>query len=102
MRRRSTLASAIWEPVLCRNQWNQAWSGCDADAACRDDPESVEQALLAGEEAISTRLKDYRGDSRVESAILRVRYAITSGCIRTTRQVWQNLPNLINCFAWVP
>ncbi|CAM2168267.1 conserved hypothetical protein [Paraburkholderia sacchari] len=39
-----------------------------------DDPESVEQAILAVEEAINTRLCDYRGDARVESAILRVKF----------------------------
>ncbi|RAR57554.1 hypothetical protein C7401_115110 [Paraburkholderia unamae] len=39
-----------------------------------DDPESIEQAILAVEEAINTRLSGYRGDARVESAILRVKY----------------------------
>jgi len=39
-----------------------------------DDPESIEQAILAVEEAIDTRLKGYRGDARVESAILRVKF----------------------------
>ncbi|WP_109476302.1 hypothetical protein [Paraburkholderia sp. C35] len=38
-----------------------------------DDPESVEQAILAVEEAINTRLSGYRGDARIESAILRVK-----------------------------
>ncbi|MGF6724444.1 hypothetical protein P3T43_003812 [Paraburkholderia sp. GAS41] len=38
-----------------------------------DDPDSVEQAILAVEEAINTRLSSYRGDSRIESAILRVK-----------------------------
>ena len=45
-----------------------------------DDPESVEQAILAVEEAIlaveeafNTRLSSHRGDSRIESAILRVK-----------------------------
>ncbi|MBN3856403.1 MULTISPECIES: hypothetical protein [unclassified Paraburkholderia] len=39
-----------------------------------DDPESVEQAILAVEEAINTRLMAYRGDDRIESAILRVKF----------------------------
>ena len=39
-----------------------------------DDPESIEQAILAVEEAIDTRLRGYRGDARVESAILRVKF----------------------------
>jgi hypothetical protein len=39
-----------------------------------NDPESVEQATLAVEEAINTRLKGHRGDARVESAILRVKF----------------------------
>jgi hypothetical protein len=39
-----------------------------------DDPESVEQAILAVEEAINTRLKGHRGDARIESAILRVKF----------------------------
>ena len=39
-----------------------------------EDPESIEQAILAVEEAINTRLRDHRGDSRVESAILRVKF----------------------------
>jgi hypothetical protein len=39
-----------------------------------DDPESIERAILAVEEAIDTRLRDHRGDSRVESAILRVKF----------------------------
>jgi len=38
-----------------------------------DDPESVEQAILAVEEAINTRLSAHRGDARIESAILRVK-----------------------------
>ena len=38
-----------------------------------DDPISVEQAILAVEEAINTRLSGYRGDERIESAILRVK-----------------------------
>ncbi|ACC74101.1 hypothetical protein PPMP20_33420 [Paraburkholderia phymatum] len=38
-----------------------------------DDPESIEQAMLAVEEAINTRLSGHRGDSRIESAILRVK-----------------------------
>jgi len=38
-----------------------------------DDPESIEQAILAVEEAINTRLSGHRGDSRIESAILRVK-----------------------------
>jgi hypothetical protein len=38
-----------------------------------DDPESVEQAILAVEEAINTRLSSYRGDTRIESAILRMK-----------------------------
>ena len=38
-----------------------------------DDPESIEQAILAFEEAINTRLSGHRGDARVESAILRVK-----------------------------
>lgn len=64
-----------------------------------DDPESIEQAILAVEEAIDTRLKGHRGDARVESAILRVKFdfrcaiieqaasedadADTIGCIQT-------------------
>ena len=39
-----------------------------------DDPESIEQAILAVEEAINTRLSGHRGDARIESAILRVKY----------------------------
>jgi hypothetical protein len=39
-----------------------------------DDPESIEQAILSVEEEINTRLKGYRGDARVESAILRVKF----------------------------
>jgi hypothetical protein len=38
-----------------------------------DDPESIERAILAVEEAINTRLSGYRGDARIESAILRVK-----------------------------
>ncbi|SAK81831.1 hypothetical protein AWB78_03956 [Caballeronia calidae] len=38
-----------------------------------DDPESIDQAILAFEEAINTRLSGHRGDARVESAILRVK-----------------------------
>lgn len=38
-----------------------------------DDPDSVELAILAVEEAINTRLSGYRGDARIESAILRVK-----------------------------
>jgi hypothetical protein len=38
------------------------------------DPDSIEQAILAVEEAINTRLSGHRGDSRVESAILRVKF----------------------------
>jgi hypothetical protein len=38
-----------------------------------DDPESIEQAILAVEEAINTRLSGHRGDARIESAILRVK-----------------------------
>ncbi|MBN3754466.1 hypothetical protein G3N95_16065 [Paraburkholderia sp. Tr-20389] len=38
-----------------------------------DDPESIEQAILAVEEAINTRLSGHRGDVRIESAILRVK-----------------------------
>lgn len=38
-----------------------------------DDPESVEQAILAVEEAINARLSGHRGDARIESAILRVK-----------------------------
>ena len=38
-----------------------------------DDPESIEQAILAVEEAINTRLSGHRGAARVESAILRVK-----------------------------
>ena len=38
-----------------------------------DDPESIEQAILAVEEAINTRLSRHRGDARIESAILRVK-----------------------------
>ncbi|WNC94578.1 hypothetical protein RI103_36165 [Paraburkholderia sp. FT54] len=38
-----------------------------------DDPESIEQAILAVEDAINTRLSGYRGDARIESAILRVK-----------------------------
>ncbi|WP_225032901.1 hypothetical protein [Paraburkholderia sp. XV] len=38
-----------------------------------DDPESIEQAILAVEEAINTRLIGHRGDARIESAILRVK-----------------------------
>ncbi|WP_322044276.1 hypothetical protein [Paraburkholderia sp. J67] len=40
----------------------------------RDDPESIDQAILAVEEAINTRLIGHRGDARVESAILRVKF----------------------------
>ncbi|MEM5310389.1 hypothetical protein [Paraburkholderia sp. JHI869] len=40
----------------------------------RDDPESVEQAILAVEEEINTRLSGHRGDARVELAILRVKF----------------------------
>jgi hypothetical protein len=39
-----------------------------------DDPESIEQAILAIEEAINTRLRGHRGDARIESAILRVKF----------------------------
>ena len=39
-----------------------------------EDPESIEKAILAVEEAIDTRLRGYRGDARVESAILRVKF----------------------------
>jgi hypothetical protein len=39
-----------------------------------DDPESVEQAILAVEEAINARLSGHRGDARIESAILRVKF----------------------------
>jgi hypothetical protein len=39
-----------------------------------DDPESIEQAILAVEEAINTRLMGHRGDVRVETAILRVKF----------------------------
>ncbi|WP_321786505.1 hypothetical protein [Paraburkholderia sp. J94] len=39
-----------------------------------DDPASIEQAILAVEEAIDTRLMGYRGDVRIESAILRVKF----------------------------
>ena len=38
-----------------------------------DDPESIEQAILAVEEAINSRLSGHRGDARIESAILRVK-----------------------------
>ncbi|MEX3935141.1 hypothetical protein AB4Y32_25680 [Paraburkholderia phymatum] len=38
-----------------------------------DDPDSIEQAILAVEEAINTRLSGHRGDARIESAILRVK-----------------------------
>jgi hypothetical protein len=38
-----------------------------------DDPESIEQAILAVEEAINARLSGHRGDARIESAILRVK-----------------------------
>ena len=38
-----------------------------------DDPESIEQATLAVEEAINARLSAHRGDARIESAILRVK-----------------------------
>ncbi|MPW18095.1 hypothetical protein GCT13_14380 [Paraburkholderia sp. CNPSo 3157] len=38
-----------------------------------DDPESIEQAIRAVEEAINTRLSGHRGDARIESAILRVK-----------------------------
>jgi hypothetical protein len=38
-----------------------------------DDPESIEQAILAVEEAINTRLSGHRGDARIESAILRAK-----------------------------
>ena len=38
-----------------------------------DDPESIEQAILAVEQAIDTRLSGHRGDARIESAILRVK-----------------------------
>jgi hypothetical protein len=36
-----------------------------------DDPESIERAILAVEEAINTSLSGHRGDARIESAILR-------------------------------
>ena len=39
-----------------------------------DDPESIEQAILAVEEAINARLIGHRGDARVESAILRAKF----------------------------
>jgi len=39
-----------------------------------DDPESIERAILAVEEAINTRLIGHRGDVRIESAILRVKF----------------------------
>ncbi|MBP0589432.1 hypothetical protein J8I87_06795 [Paraburkholderia sp. LEh10] len=39
-----------------------------------DDPESIERAILAVEEAINTRLSGHRGDARIESAILRVKF----------------------------
>ncbi|WP_256094648.1 hypothetical protein [Paraburkholderia nodosa] len=39
-----------------------------------DDQESVEQAILAVEEAINTRLRGHRGNARIESAILRVKF----------------------------
>ncbi|MCP3705391.1 hypothetical protein M3I54_00020 [Paraburkholderia sp. CNPSo 3274] len=39
-----------------------------------EDPESIEQAILAVEEAIDTRLRGHRGDARIESAILRVKF----------------------------
>jgi|SRR6516164_4854576 len=38
-----------------------------------DDPDSIEQAILAVEEQINTRLSAHRGDARIESAILRVK-----------------------------
>jgi hypothetical protein len=38
-----------------------------------DDPVSVDSAIAAVEEAIDSRLSTYRGDARVESAILRVK-----------------------------
>jgi hypothetical protein len=38
-----------------------------------DDPDSVEQAILAVEDAINNRLSGYRGDQRIETAILRVK-----------------------------
>ena len=38
-----------------------------------DDPESIERAILAVEDAINTRLSGHRGDARIESAILRVK-----------------------------
>ncbi|MEI5996339.1 hypothetical protein H3V53_03685 [Paraburkholderia bengalensis] len=38
-----------------------------------DDPESIERAILAVEEAINARLSGHRGDARIESAILRVK-----------------------------
>jgi DNA-dependent RNA polymerase auxiliary subunit epsilon len=38
-----------------------------------DDPESIEDAILAVEDEINTRLVRYRGDTRIESAILRVK-----------------------------
>ncbi|MEM5386723.1 hypothetical protein VSR68_24440 [Paraburkholderia phymatum] len=38
-----------------------------------NDPDSIEQAILAVEEAINTRLSGHRGDARIESAILRVK-----------------------------
>lgn len=38
-----------------------------------DDPESIEHAILAVEDEINTRLLGYRGDTRIESAILRVK-----------------------------
>ncbi|WP_321847166.1 hypothetical protein [Paraburkholderia bannensis] len=39
-----------------------------------DDPASIEQAMLAVDEAINTRLMGHRGDARIESAILRVKF----------------------------
>jgi hypothetical protein len=46
-----------------------------------DDPESIEKAILAVEEAINTRLIGYRGDARIESAILRVKLDFRSAII---------------------
>jgi len=46
-----------------------------------DDPESVEKAILAVEEAINTRLSKYRGDERIESAILRVKLDFRSAIL---------------------
>jgi hypothetical protein len=46
-----------------------------------DDPESIEQAILAVEEAINTRLSAHRGDARIESAILRVKLDFRSAIL---------------------